>query len=137
MSKPNTPKLLSNGNPQIPKGDGNAPVQTYISAMPGWKSDVGRRLDAVVDKAFPEVQKAVKWNTPLYGKADGWFIAMYCYKKYVQLTFMNGDSLAPVPPKASKVEGTRYLDIYEEDELDEDQIMDWITQASKLPGTRF
>ena len=102
MSKPNTPKLLSNGNPQIPKGDGNAPVQTYISAMP-----------------------------------DGWFIAMYCYKKYVQLTFMNGDSLAPVPPKASKVEGTRYLDIYEEDELDEDQIMDWITQASKLPGTRF
>lgn len=137
MSDTNEPNLLSSGNPQIPKGEGDAPVQAYIAAMPGWKNDVGRRLDALVERVFPAVRKAVKWNTPLYGKDDGWFFAMYCYRKYVQLTFMNGSSLTPMPPKPSKVEGTRYLDIYEDDRLDEDQIADWLTQASKLPGHRL
>ena len=134
MSKDAKPKLLSSGNPQIPKGDGDGPVQAYIAAMPGWKSDIGRRLDAIVEQAFPEVTKAVKWNTPLYGKDDGWIFSMYCYKRYVQLTFMRGTSLSPVPPKSSKTEETRYLDIHEEDELDERQIEEWIRQASRLPG---
>lgn len=137
MSKTSEPKLLSSGNPQIPKGEGDAPVQDYIAAMPGWKGDVGRRLDAIVVRVFPAVQKAVKWNTPLYGKADGWFVAMYCYKKYVQLTFMRGTSLSPMPPKDSKVEGTRYFNIYEDDELDEVRIADWIGQACRLPGKKF
>jgi len=134
MSKDAKPKLLSSGNPQIPKGDGDGPVQAYIAAMPGWKSDIGRRLDAIVEQAFPEVTKAVKWNTPLYGKDDGWIFSMYCYKRHVQLTFMRGTSLSPVPPKSSKTEETRYLDIHEEDELDERQIEEWIRQASRLPG---
>jgi hypothetical protein len=137
MNMTSKPKLLSSGNPQIPKGDGNAPVQDYIAAMPGWKSDIGRRLDAIVEKTCPDVQKAVKWNTPLYGNSDGWFFAMYCYKKYIQLTFMKGASLSPLPPVASKVEGTRYFNIFEDDEFDEELITDWIAQASKLPGTKF
>lgn len=137
MEKPTEPRLLSSGNPQIPKGDGDAPVQAYIAAMPGWKSGIGRRLDSIVVQAFPEVRKAVKWNTPLYGKEDGWFFAMYCYRKYVQLTFMQGASLQPMPPVASKVEGTRYLNIFEQDTLDEAQIADWVEQAVKLPGVRL
>jgi hypothetical protein len=131
------PKLLSSGNPQIPKGDGNEPVQAYIAAMPGWKSDLGRRLDRIVETAFPAVRKAVKWNTPLYGKEDGWFFAMYCYKNHVQLTFMQGASLDPVPPVASKVAGTRYVKIREGDELNEAQIADWLRQAVRLPGVRM
>ena len=134
MSDKTAPKLLSSGNPQIPKGEGDAPVQAYIAAMPGWKSEVGRRLDGIVERVFPEVRKAVKWNTPLYGKEDGWFFAIYCYKTYVQLTFVRGTSLTPVPPLSSKVEGTRYYNIYEEDELDEARIADWVSQASRLPG---
>ncbi len=105
------PKLLSSGNPHIPKGEGDGPVQAYIAAMPGWKHDVGRRLDAIVEREFPDVVKAVKWNTPLYGNAGGWFFAMYCFKKYLQLTFPTGTSLDPMPPKESKVEGTRYFAI--------------------------
>lgn len=134
MSKSAEPKLLSSGNPQIPKGDGDKPVQAYISAMPGWKHDIGRRIDAIVERAFPEVTKAVRWNTPLYGKSDGWIFSLYCYKRYVQLTFMRGTSLSPVPPTSSKTEGTRYLNIHEDDDLDEDQIEEWIRQASRLPG---
>ncbi|WP_411817335.1 DUF1801 domain-containing protein [Hyphococcus sp. DH-69] len=137
MTDKNKAKLLSSGNPQIPKGDGDAPVQAYIAAMPGWKSDIGRRIDDIVNQNFPAIQKAVKWNTPLYGKEDGWFMAMYCYKKYVQLTFMRGTSLTPVPPVPSKVDGTRYLNIYEDDELDQEQIADWVRQASKLPGVKL
>lgn len=137
MSEKIEPRLLSSGNPQIPKGEGNGPVQAYIAAMPGWKSDIGRRLDQIVERAYPTVQKAVKWNTPLYGKADGWFFAMYCYKKYVQLTFMQGTSLEPVPPVASKVAGTRYVNIHENDQLDEAQIADWVQQAVNLPGAKL
>lgn len=136
--KPSKPKLLSSGNPQIPKGDGDAPVQAYIAAMPGWKRDVGRRLDALVARAVPNVQKAVKWNTPLYGvEGDGWFFAFYCYTKYVQLTFFRGTALDPVPPVASKNKETRYLNIREDDRFDETQIADWVTQASQLPGEKL
>eukprot|EP00003_Mantamonas_plastica_P003496 TRINITY_DN12760_c0_g1_i1.p1 TRINITY_DN12760_c0_g1~~TRINITY_DN12760_c0_g1_i1.p1 ORF type:complete len:106 (-),score=5.98 TRINITY_DN12760_c0_g1_i1:50-367(-) len=105
--------------------------------MPGWKQDIGRAVDDIVTDVFHDVSKAVKWNTPLYGKEDGWFLAMYCYKKYVQLTFMRGTSLDPIPPVSSKVEGTRYLNIHEEDVLDRQQITDWVKQAVRLPGTKF
>jgi hypothetical protein len=137
MTKKAEPELTSSGNPRIPKGDGDAPVQAYIDAMPGWKSDVGRRADAIVQRVFPAVRKAVKWNTPLYGKDDGWFLSMHCYTNHVQLAFLNGASLTPLPPKASKVEGVRYLDIREGDELDEDRIAAWIEQASGLPGAKL
>lgn len=137
MSKKNEPVLLSSGNPQIAKGEGDAPVQRYIAAMPGWKHDIGRRVDDIVSEVFPDVRKAVKWNTPLYGKEDGWFLAIYCYKKYVQLTFMRGTSLDPVPPVSSKTEGTRYFNIYETDEWNAAQITDWIKQSLALPGTQF
>ena len=137
MSDKTQPRLLSSGNPQIPKGEGDAPVQAYIAAMPGWKSEIGRRLDEIVVRVFPGVKKAVKWNTPLYGKEDGWFFAMYCYKKYVQLTFMRGTSLDPMPPGSSKMEGTRYFSIHEDDDLDEAQIADWLRQAIALPGKAF
>ncbi len=137
MRNTSTPKLLSSTNPQIPKGDGNEPVQAYISAMTDWKSAIGRRIDTLVDQTFPTVRKAVKWNTPLYGKEDGWILAMYCYKKYVQITFMQGTSLTPVPPATSKVEGIRYLNIHEDDQLDEAQLTDWIRQASRLPGKKL
>ncbi|RCK38058.1 DUF1801 domain-containing protein [Thalassospira xiamenensis] len=137
MTGTNKAKLLSSTNPQIPKGDGNEPVQAYIAAMPDWKSDIGRRIDTLVEQVFPSVRKAVKWNTPLYGKEDGWFLAMYCYKKYVQITFMQGTSLTPMPPVTSKVEDIRYLNIHEDDQLDEAQLTDWIRQASKLPGKKL
>lgn len=137
MSKKTEPVLLSSGNPQIAKGEGDVPVQQYIAAMPDWKHDIGRRVDDIVSEVFPDVRKAVKWNTPLYGKEDGWFLAMYCYKKYVQLTFMRGTSLDPVPPVSSKTEGTRYLNIYETDEWNAAQITDWIKQSLALPGTQF
>jgi hypothetical protein len=137
MTGTNKAKLLSSTNPQIPKGDGNEPVQAYIAAMPDWKSDIGRRIDTLVEQVFPSVRKAVKWNTPLYGKEDGWFLAMYCYKKYVQITFMQGTSLTPMPPVTSKVEDIRYLNIHEDDQLDEAQLTDWIRQANKLPGKKL
>jgi hypothetical protein len=129
------PRLLSGGNPQIPKGDGNEPVQAYISAMPEWKHEVGRRLDELVERAFPEVRKAVKWNQPFYGpQGEGWFMSFRCYTHYVQVQFLRGTSLDPVPPKASKHEEVRYLDIREDDEIDEEQLRSWIEQASRLPG---
>ena len=129
------PKLLAGGNPQIPKGDGDAPVQAYIAAMPGWKSDVGRRLDELVVRAVPDVRKAVRWNSPFYGiEGQGWFLGIHCFTHYVKLTFFDGRSLKPMPPGESKDENTRYFDIREDDELDEAQLADWFAQASKLPG---
>ncbi|KZY35489.1 hypothetical protein A3731_17330 [Roseovarius sp. HI0049] len=134
MSDTKKPTHSSSTNPYIPKGDGDAAVQAYISAMPGWKSALGKQIDEVVEEAFPEVRKQVRWNTPFYGKEDGWFLAMYCYKHYVQITFLTGASLDPVPPKPSKVEGTRYLDIREDEALDADQLASWVRQALNLPG---
>ena len=129
------PVLLSGGNPQIAKGDGDAPVQAYIAAMPGWKRDVGRRLDAVIVATVPDVHKAVKWNSPFYGvKGEGWFLNLHCFTKYVKVAFFRGSSLRPVPPGRSKQEDVRYLDIHEDDELDEAQLAAWVQQASKLPG---
>ena len=129
------PKLLSGGNPQIPKGEGDGPVQDYIAAMPGWKRGVGERLDDLIVRTVPDVHKAVKWNQPFYGhEGEGWFLAFRCYTKYVQVQFFKGASLDPVPPKASKHEEVRYFDIHEDDELDEDQLRSWTEQASQLPG---
>lgn len=136
--KPGEVALLSGGNPQVAKGTGDAPVQAYIAAaMPGWKSDVGRRLDALIVRTVPRVHKAVKWNTPFYGIEDqGWFVAFHCFTKYIKVTFFRGTSLRPIPPGASKHPEVRYLDIYE-DELDEAQFAAWVKQASRLPGERM
>ena len=132
------PKLLSGGNPQIAKGYGDAPVKAYIAAMPGWKRDVGRRVDALVARAVPGVKKAVKWNSPFYGVEDGvWFMSFHCFAKYVKVAFFRGASLRPVPPGASKQKHVRYLDIHEDDDIDEARLADWIRQASKLPGERM
>jgi hypothetical protein len=132
------PTLLSGGNPQIAKADGDAPVQAYIAAMPGWKSDVGRRLDALIVRTVPGVQKAVKWNTPFYGvEGQGWFLGIHCFMKYVKVAFFRGTSLRPLPPGESKQKEVRYLDIHEDDQLDEAQFADWVKQASQLPGERM
>jgi len=129
------PKLLAGGNPQIAKGDGDAPVQAFIAAMPGWKHDLGRRLDALVARTVPGVQKAVKWNSPFYGiEGQGWFLNFHCFTKYVKLAFFRGTSLRPLPPGESTHQEVRYLDIHEHDKLDEKRFVSWIKQASKLPG---
>ena len=129
------PVLLAGGNPQIAKGEGDAPVQAYIAAMPGWKRDIGRRLDALIMRTVPGVRKAVKWNSPLYGiEGQGWFLSVHCFTKYVKVAFFRGASLDPVPPGPSKSKNTRYLDIHADDELDEDRLADWVKQASQLPG---
>jgi hypothetical protein len=129
------PVLLSGGNPQIAKGDGDAPVQAYIAAMPGWKSDVGRRLDALITRTVPAVRKAVKWNSPLYGtKGRGWFLGIHCFTKYIKIAFFKGAHLTPPPPGVSKQADVRYLDIREHDPLDEEQLAAWIKQASRLEG---
>ena len=134
-AKPWRPTLLAGGNPQISKGYGDAPVQAYLAAMPGWKSDVGRRLDALVERTVPEVRKAVKWNSPLYGiDEQGWFLSFRCFTKYVKVAFFRGASLSPIPPGESKHKDVRYFDIHEDDELDEGQLADWVKQASELPG---
>ena len=131
------PKLLSGGNPQIPKGEGDGPVQDYIAAMPEWKRALGEHLDALIVRTVPKVHKAVKWNQPFYGADDeGWFMAFRCYTKYVQLQFFRGTSLDPEPPKASKHPEVRYLDIHEDDDVDDKQLRAWIKQASKLPGEK-
>jgi hypothetical protein len=128
-------KLLAGGNPQIAKADGDAPVQAYIAAMPGWKSGVGRWLDALIVRNVPNVRKAVKWNSPLYGiEGQGWFLGFHVFTHYVKVTFFRGTSLRPVPPGASKDKNTRYLDIREGDELDEAQMATWVKQAAALPG---
>lgn len=128
------PKLLTGGNPQITKGDGDAPVQAYIAAMPGWKRDVGRRLDALIVRSVPNVRKAMRWNSPFYGSELGWFLGMHCITKYVKVAFFNGSSLRPLPPVESKNKGTRYFHIYESDQIDEKLLASWIKQASELPG---
>ena len=131
-------KLLSGGNPQIPKGYGDAPVQAYIAAMPGWKSEVGRRLDALVEAAVPGVAKAVKWNSPLYGvEGQGWFLGVHVFAKYIKLAFFRGAALNPVPPGESKQKDVRYFHIHETDQIDEAQLADWVKQASQLPGERM
>jgi hypothetical protein len=135
--KPGEVVLLSGGNPQIAKGTGDAPVQAYIVAMPGWKRDVGRRLDALIVRTVPGVAKAVKWNSPFYGVEDPlWFLSFHCFAKYVKVAFFRGASLRPVPPGTSKQKDVRYLDIYE-GKLDEAQFVDWVKQASKLPGEKM
>ncbi|MGE6697080.1 DUF1801 domain-containing protein [Hyphomonas sp. NPDC076900] len=131
------PALLSGGNPQIPKGFGNAPVQAYITAMPEWKRGVGERLDALIEKAVPGVRKAVKWNSPFYGTEEGsWFLSYHCFTKYIKVTFFRGTSLTPIPGGTSKHPEVRYLNIHEGG-LDEDQFTDWVKQASQLPGEKL
>jgi hypothetical protein len=137
-AKADSPRLLSGGNPQIPKGEGNEPAQAYIAAMPGWKRDVGRRLDTIVERTVPGVRKAVKWNSPLYGAGDeGWFLSYHCFTKYVKVSFFRGTSLRPVPPGESKHPEVRYLDIREDEPFDEAQFTDWVKQASRLPGEKM
>ncbi len=132
-----TSALLAGGNPQIAKAYGDAPVQAYIAAMPGWKSDVGRRLDAIIVRTVPGVHKAVKWNSPFYGiEGQGWFLSFHVFTRYVKVTFFRGTSLRPVPPGESKHKDVRYLDIHE-DQLDEAQFAAWVKQASQLPGERM
>lgn len=128
-------KLLSGGNPQIAKADGDAPVQAYIAALPGWKSERARKLDALIVKTVPHVHKAVKWNSPFYGiEGNGWFLSMHAFNKYLKVAFFRGTSLDPNPPGPSKNEGTRYIDIYENDVFDEAQLASWFKQAAELPG---
>jgi hypothetical protein len=139
-SKPRTtaPKLLSGGNPLIPKGYGDAPVQAYIAAMPGWKRELGRRLDALIVAAAPGVKKAVKWNSPFYGLEEGaWFLSFHCFDSFVKVAFFRGASLAPLPPGASKRADVRYLDIHGADVLDEARFTSWVKQAAALPGERM
>ncbi|WP_438750410.1 DUF1801 domain-containing protein [Pararhizobium sp. O133] len=141
VTKPNAPPtgpvLLSGGNPQIAKGHGDAPVQAYIAAMPGWKSAIGHRLDTLITKTVPDVQKAVKWNSPLYGM-DGktWFLGIHCFDKYIKLAFFRGTSLTPMPPVASKTAHARYLHIHADGVFDEAQFVDWMRQASGMPGEK-
>ena len=134
-SNDDRPRLLSGGNPQIPKGDGDAPVQAYIEAMPGWKSDVGRRLDTLIEGIVPDVRKAVRWNSPFYGvEGQGWFLSYHCFTKYIKVTFLRGAELDPLPPVDSKDPDTRYVHIHENDDLDDKLLTVWIKQASELPG---
>jgi hypothetical protein len=134
--KSNTVVLLSGGNPQIAKADGDAPVQAYIAAMPGWKSDLGKRLDALIVRTVPGVRKAVKWNSPFYGSGEqGWFLSFHVLTRYVKVTFFKGTSLQPVPPGGTeKSKDARWIDIYEGDELDEVLMSNWVRQAAALPG---
>jgi hypothetical protein len=135
MSTRKKPRLLSGGNPQIAKGDGDAPVQAFIAAVPGWKRDVARRLDAIILRAVPKVRKAVKWNSPFYGiEGRGWFLSFHCFTKYVKVTFFKGASLRPLPPGESKSKDVRHLDLPENGPLDEKLLASWFRQASELPG---
>lgn len=128
-------KLLSGGNPQIAKGDGDVPVQAYIAAMPGWKKEAGERLDALITRTVPGVRKAVKWNSPFYGvEGQGWFLAFHCFTKYIKVTFFRGASLSPLPPVVSKDPDTRYFHIHENEPLDETQLVKWVQQAAAVPG---
>ena len=130
------PVLLSGGNPQIAKADGDAPVQAYIAAMPGWKSEVGRRLDALIVSAVPEVRKAVRWNSPWYGiEGQGWFVSFHVFTRYIKVTFLNGAALQPLPPGAGKDPDARWVDIYE-GQLDPEQMTEWFQQAAAIPGWR-
>ncbi len=131
-------RLLSGGNPQVPKGYGDEPVQAYIAAMPGWKRAVGAEIDRIVTEVVPAVRKAVKWNSPLYGVEEGhWFLGMHCFTKYVKVSFFRGSELVPPPPGASKQKTVRYLDIHEKEGVDEQQFADWARQAAALPGEKL
>ena len=137
MKQEHKPRLLTGGNPQIAKGDGDAPVQAYISAMPGWKHSKGKLLDRLIVRTVPHVKKAVRWNTPFYGiEHQGWFTAFNCVTKYVKVTFFQGASLDPIPPIESKMKDVRYFHIHEDDRLDEGLLVGWIKQASELPGMK-
>ena len=132
------PALLTGGNPQIAKGYDDAPVLAYIAAMPGWKRDIGRRLDALIVRTVPGVAKAVKWNSPFYGvegqgEGDSWFLSFHCFTKYVKVAFFRGASLRPLPPGESKQKDVRYVDI-REDGFDDDEMAAWVRQAAALPG---
>jgi hypothetical protein len=135
--------LLSGGNPQIAKAEGDAPVQAYIAAMPGWKRDVGRKLDALIVRAVPGLHKAVKWNSPFYGvegqgiEGQGWLLSFHCFAKYIKVAFFRGASLRPLPPGASKQKDLCYLDVHEGEAIDEAQLTAWVKQASRLPGERM
>jgi hypothetical protein len=138
MAEETGPRLLSGGNPQIAKGYGDAPVQAYIAAMPGWKQTVGIEIDRIVSAAVPSVRKAVKWNSPLYGVEDErWFLGVHCFTKYVKVSFFRGADLVPPPPGTSKQKSVRYLDIYEKDGIDEGQFAKWVRQAAALPGEKL
>lgn len=129
------PKLLSGGNPQIPKGDGDAPVQAYIAAMPGWKQEVGQQLDALIERTVPDVRKAVRWNSPFYGvEGQGWFLSYHCFTRYIKVTFLYGAQLDPLPPVGSKDPNARYVHLHEDEELDEELLASWIRQAAEIPG---
>ncbi len=133
--KPTQPKLLSGGNPQIPKGDGDAPVEAYLAAMPGWKQGAGRELDALIVRLVPGVRKAVRWNTPFYGvEGQGWFLGFHCFTKYIKVTFLRGAALDPLPPVGSKDPNARYLHIEEGDAIDTPENEAWIRQAATIPG---
>lgn len=135
---PTEPVLLSGGNPQIAKGYGDEPVQAYIDAMPGWKSDVGRRIDALIVSAVPDVRKAVKWNSPFYGVEEGtYFLSFHCFEKYVKVAFFKGEALDPMPPVGSKQKDVRYFHIHEGDAIDDAQFAGWVKQASGLPGEKM
>ncbi len=127
--------LLSGGNPQIAKADGDAPVKAYLAAMPGWKRDIGRHLDEIVTRTLPGVRKAVKWNSPFYGvEGKGWFLSFHCFSNYVKVTFFRGAALLPLPPGPSKHKDVRYLDIRQDDKIDDKQLVKWIKQAASIPG---
>lgn len=133
-----TPKLLSGGNPQIPKADGEAPVTAYLAAMPGWKKAVGERLDALIVSAVPDIEKGVRWNQPMYGvEGKGWIVSFRCFTQYVKIHFFNGSQLMPPPPGQFKAEGERYLKIFENDDLDETQLTDWFRQATQYEGWAY
>ena len=135
VSRRRNARLLSGGNPQIAKADGDAPVQAYIAAMPGWKRDLGKRLDALIVRNVPNVRKAVKWNSPFYGiEGQGWFLGLHTFTHYIKVAFFRGTSLRPVPPGKSKQKEVRYLDIHEDEPFDEERVASWIRQASELPG---
>lgn len=132
---PEEPRLLAGGNPQIPKGDGDEPVDAYLRAMPGWKGKVGQHLHDLVVQTVPDVRKAVRWNSPYYGiEGNGWFLSYHCFPRYVRVTWLNGSSLDPLPPGESKHERVRYLDLHEDDEFDDGLLARWIRQAADLPG---
>jgi hypothetical protein len=137
--KSGSPKLLSGGNPQIPKGEGDGPVQDYIAAMPEWKSEVGRQVDTIVTATLPDVRKAVKWNSPLYGAGEEghWFLGVHCFANYVKVTFFEGAALDPPPPGTSTQKTVRSLDVREDEEIDEEQFADWVRQAARLPGIKM
>jgi len=137
--KSGSPKLLAGGNPRIPKGEGDGPVQDYIAAMPEWKGEVGRQVDGLVTATVPDVRKAVKWNSPLYGAGEEgrWFLGLHCYANYVKVTFFEGAALDPPPPEESKQENVRSLNVGEDDELDEERFADWVRQAAARPGIKM